>query len=60
MGTFHVEIATSNDAFQDDTAEVARLLRVTANWLIDNYRTSGPLIDINGNQVGTFWFEEDE
>lgn len=52
----NVTIKTDNDAFADDEgAEVARILRDIAQD-IEEGRTSGPCMDINGNKVGHWSF----
>ncbi len=55
--TCKITIKTDNAAFGDsDSAraeEVARLLREIADAL-DNGHTGGPVIDLNGNKVGTW------
>lgn len=59
MPTFNLEIAIVNDDLeQDPQSGMARLLRETARKVEDG-STQGSLNDENGNQVGTFWMEED-
>lgn len=50
---------TGNEAFQngDREREVARILRDIANK-VENGRTSGKAIDINGNTVGRWAMKE--
>ena len=57
-----IEVSMDNAAFADDrTAELARILRELAakiekrgvGW---DYAT---IMDVNGNQCGVFWIEED-
>lgn len=40
--------------------EVARILQVAAVKVGRDDASEGKLIDINGNQCGSFWFEETE
>lgn len=51
---FQIEIETDNSAFED-SGELGRLLRKMADQ-VDEGRTTGPVIDINGNQVGSYRF----
>ena len=55
--TCKISIKTDNAAFGDTDSsraeEVARLLREIAADM-DNGSTSGPVIDLNGNKVGTW------
>ena len=50
-----VKIATDNAAFSDDNAreECASMMEDIARKLRDGY-SSGPLLDSNGNTVGSF------
>jgi hypothetical protein len=55
---FTLKIDCDNAAFEDSPGhEIATILRVTAKRL-ENGRTSGPLIDANGNKVGAFQLED--
>lgn len=67
MSKFTIEFETGNDAFGepgDDfraaecRAEVARILRNTAG-LIEAECKSGPILDANGNRVGSYHLAED-
>ena len=49
--TFKIEIDCDNDAFDERSGEVARILRELIDRRDDN---SGKLYDLNGNAVG-FW-----
>lgn len=57
---FHVEVEADSGAalIEDMPNELARMLRVVADKVQDG-QTFGHLLDVNGNGVGTFWFEED-
>lgn len=51
---FEIQIATDNDAFTEDPGwEVARCLRDVLEAL-ENGRTAGTVLDVNGNRVGTW------
>lgn len=52
---FKMTIKTSNAAFEGESRpfELARILREVAND-VEEGRTSGMLIDVNGAQVGTW------
>lgn len=53
---FRLTFKTGNAAFQengDPALEAARLLRVIADKLDEGY-TDGPIMDANGNSVGTW------
>lgn len=59
MGHITITIATDNDAFHTDEGEhspaqeVARILRKLADDIDTTGDTDQPLIDTNGNRVGT-------
>lgn len=55
-----IQFNTGNAAFEEpyDTIEIARILRDIADK-IENGRTEGKCIDINGNGVGTWSYEKD-
>lgn len=54
-----IEMETGNAAFADSKMwEAARLLRIIASKIEKGY-TDGPIIDINGNTVGTWTLEGD-
>ena len=55
---FLMKIECDNAAFEDLT-ELPRLVRKVATRL-DGGATEGPVLDSNGNSVGTYWFEEVE
>lgn len=59
---FYLEIACDNAAFVEagPEAEVARILRETAER-IENRRpaNNGRCVDINGNRVGGYAFDDD-
>ena len=56
---FTVKINTENDAFGRQTIfEVVRLLREIAKKL-ESGKTHGPVMDLNGNKVGTFDLNEE-
>jgi hypothetical protein len=58
---FRLRIDTGNAAFDDDNryAEVARILRALADRLDDRPgQTGGLVVDINGNNVGTWRFTQ--
>lgn len=60
---FTLTINTAGAAFDDGQGlEVARLLREVADTVGDfeNSAGAGPLIDINGNKVGTWTLDERE
>lgn len=50
---FTLTIETGNAAFQDGPEELARLVERVADALRDG-RTRGPVIDTNGNRVGSW------
>jgi hypothetical protein len=53
---FRLEIETDNDAFQlAPEMEVSRLMRVAAEHVNDG-RTEGKCIDLNGNTCGSYGF----
>lgn len=59
---FTLKIGTGGSAFYDDDGnrdpyEVIRLLRQVATKLENDY-ISGILIDINGNKVGEWYYDE--
>lgn len=55
---FTLTIETDNAAFEDDNllAETARILRVAADK-IERGNHPANLLDVNGNKVGSFAFE---
>jgi hypothetical protein len=54
-----LNLEADNDAFVPDAQwEIARILRSTATK-IEHGMMAGPLMDANGNNVGTFTIEED-
>lgn len=53
---FDLHVETDNAAFEDPAAETARILREVADRL-ENGSTEGAIADINGNRVGSFFFE---
>jgi hypothetical protein len=55
---FTVHIRTDNAAFEDAPGEVARILQVVAERVRDG-QTSGRVLDINGNSVGGFGFDDE-
>jgi hypothetical protein len=61
MSKFIIEIETDNAAFGDDEGdwgiEAARLLREAAVRVERGY-SSFPLIDYNGNKVGSGYFQK--
>jgi len=58
--SFRLEFETGNAAFGDQPAiEVARLLRQTADGVAGGFK-SGPVADINGNTVGSWYLGEDD
>jgi len=63
---FKLELEMGNAAFEGEQryAEVARILRDTANKIQHGAQTSGEVFDINGNCVGSWSLdpadEEDE
>ncbi len=53
---FEVKIETDNEAFaewENFNQEVSRLLRYVAAQIAQGYR-AGPLLDANGNTVGSY------
>ncbi len=57
---FTLKIESGDAAFEDfPEGEVARILRHVADLVKAGYR-SAPLLDINGNRVGEYRYEEDE
>ena len=56
--TFTMTIDSSNAAGEDEpTGELVRILRLVADRIDDGY-TQGPLLDLNGNTVGLFEFDD--
>jgi len=53
---FRLTIQCDNAAFEDEEAEIARILRRVAADVAEQGDTSGVCLDINGNVVGTFNF----
>lgn len=52
---FRIEIDTGNAAFEDVPGyEVARILRDLAERLTDASTGEGAVMDVNGNEVGTW------
>lgn len=52
---FTLNIDTDNDAFRDDSGELARILRELADYIeIYTATATGRARDINGNTVGTW------
>lgn len=51
--TFTVTIGTDNAAFEDMSAEIARILRTIAKR-VSNGDDNGTIFDANGNSVGRF------
>jgi len=62
MSTFHLEIALVGEAFDPDPGpELARLVRKVADRAeLDPVGSSGAVIDLNGNRVGTWWVRAEE
>lgn len=59
MAGFELHMDTDNAAFENDReAEVARILRWTADRLEHGVVSVGRCIDANGNTVGSFRFVE--
>ena len=59
MGKHSFIIRTDNAAFDEDpNAETARILRKIADK-IENGEEPVSILDINGNRVGTYMYEED-
>lgn len=59
MAYFKVEFNTDNAAFTDGKeSEIARILRVIAHKVGDG-SDGGPVMDCNGNKVGSFEIFED-
>lgn len=62
---FKLEIECDNEAFADGGehtietagAEVVRILKKIV-WHIEGGREDGPIVDINGNKVGEWGFED--
>lgn len=55
---FKLEIETHNAAFHDNPHEVANLIDAIAADIRQG-RTSGPIIDHNGNIVGNWGYQEE-
>jgi hypothetical protein len=51
LNVFKLEFATDNAAFENEAAEIARILREAANS-VERGRTTGRAVDLNGNHVG--------
>jgi hypothetical protein len=58
--TFRLEIETSNAAFEGGSHEVERLLKQVALRLMQGETGVRTVRDINGNSVGTFYYEPEE
>jgi hypothetical protein len=57
---FTLTMCVDNAAFVDDlNGEIARILRETARKVGDDGRDGGTLVDVNGNNVGSFDIVED-
>ncbi len=58
---FEISFTTSGDIFigQDKYYEAARMLRRVADNL-EAFVSDGPVIDINGNRVGSWYIDHDE
>jgi hypothetical protein len=56
--TFKVHFDCDNDAFQDGNRdlEIARILRVIANYVENMGQTEGVVRDLNGNKIGEYYF----
>jgi hypothetical protein len=50
---FVMQFDTDNAAFEDEGAEIARILRAVASMVEDGYFT-GKISDVNGNTVGGY------
>lgn len=57
---FTIKIETDNAAFEFPEIEVARILRHTAHLVENGGYREGPVIDVNGNHVGDYWFDEED
>lgn len=55
---FNLAIRTNNAAFHDNPYEVANLIDAIAADIRQG-RTSGPIIDHNGNIVGNWGYQEE-
>ncbi len=53
MSVFSVAIEMNNDAFEEGSVELARLLRVIAHR-VEEGETDGTVMDLNGNTAGAF------
>ncbi len=60
MTTFTLKIDTDNAAFEFPEGEVARILRHVANLVENGGYREGPLLDVSGNRVGEYRFEEEQ
>lgn len=56
---FQLQVHTSNSAFENESAEVARILRELAER-VESGRTSGRVFDLNGNACGNWAFDAKE
>ena len=53
---FKLEMTTDNAAFEDEGAEVARILRQVARYIEGGNLEGGRCMDFNGNNVGPWDF----
>lgn len=53
---FNLSLRTANAAFEENGThyEVARILREIADDIEDSGNLNGPVMDYNGNKVGTY------
>lgn len=60
MMGFHLEIALVGEAFDPDPGpELARLVRKVADRVEhDPVGSSGAVLDLNGNRVGSWWVKQ--
>lgn len=56
---FRIEFDTNNAAFEFGENEIRRILNNTADK-VDNGRKKGFVIDINGNLIGYWVYNEEE
>ena len=56
---FRIEFDTNNAAFECGTYEIKRILDNIANK-VDGGKREGLVIDVNGNQIGYWMYNEEE